>query len=48
MGRTLRCSSWRIGVGLLFNRQLMTIARGNIELMQTGPDGSTFSIVLPS
>jgi signal transduction histidine kinase len=37
----------RIGVGLMFNRQLMTIARGNIELESTGPDGSCFSVVLP-
>jgi signal transduction histidine kinase len=38
----------RIGVGLLINRQLMQIARGDIELTRTGPDGSTFSIILPS
>lgn len=37
----------RIGVGLMFNRQLMTIARGNIELETTGADGSCFSVVLP-
>jgi signal transduction histidine kinase len=37
----------RIGVGLMFNRQLMTIARGDIELDGTGPDGSRFSLVLP-
>jgi signal transduction histidine kinase len=38
----------RIGVGLMFNRQLMTIARGDIELVETGPKGSTFSLVLPT
>jgi signal transduction histidine kinase len=38
----------RIGVGLLFNRQLMQIARGDIELIETSPEGSVFSIVLPS
>lgn len=38
----------RIGVGLLINRQLMQIARGDIELSSTSPDGSVFSIVLPS
>ena len=37
----------RIGVGLMFNRQLMTIARGDIRLESTGPDGSCFSVVLP-
>jgi signal transduction histidine kinase len=37
----------RIGVGLMFNRQLMTIARGDIQLEKTGPDGSRFSVVLP-
>jgi signal transduction histidine kinase len=37
----------RIGVGLMFNRQLMTIARGDIQLETTGPDGSCFSVVLP-
>lgn len=38
----------RIGVGLLINRQLMTIARGDIELDHTGADGSRFSLVLPT
>jgi signal transduction histidine kinase len=38
----------RIGVGLLINRQLMQIARGDIELIETGPEGSIFSITLPS
>lgn len=38
----------RIGVGLLFNRQLMQIARGDIELVRTSPDGSVFAIILPS
>jgi signal transduction histidine kinase len=37
----------RIGVGLMFNRQLMTIARGDIQLETTDPGGSCFSVVLP-
>lgn len=37
----------RIGVGLLINRQLMQIARGDIELTETGPEGSVFSIIFP-
>lgn len=41
-------STGRIGVGLMFNRQLMTIARGDIELDETNSSGSTFSLKLPS
>jgi signal transduction histidine kinase len=41
-------STGRIGVGLMFNRQLMTIARGDIHLDNTGPKGSKFSLVIPS
>jgi signal transduction histidine kinase len=37
----------RIGVGLLFSRQLMQIGRGDIELTDTSKEGTTFSIVLP-
>ena len=37
-----------IGVGLLVNRQLMHIARGNIEIVKTGPKGTQFDLVLPS
>lgn len=36
-----------IGVGLLINRQLMQIARGDITLDSTGPDGTQFSLVIP-
>lgn len=37
----------RIGLGLLFNRQLLQIAGGNIELTDTSTEGSVFSIILP-
>lgn len=38
----------RIGVGLLINRQLMQITRGDIQLKSTSRRGSTFSLIFPS
>ena len=37
-----------IGVGLLFNRQLLALARGDMRLVSTGSEGSQFDIVLPT
>lgn len=39
--------SGHIGVGLMWNRQLLQIARGDIELVSTGRNGTRFDIVLP-
>jgi signal transduction histidine kinase len=37
-----------IGVGLLFNRQLLALARGDMRLVSTSSEGSQFDIVLPT
>lgn len=37
-----------IGVGLMFNRQLLALARGDLKLVERGPEGSRFDIILPT
>jgi signal transduction histidine kinase len=37
----------RIGVGLLWNRQLLRVAGGDLSLQSTGSDGSIFEIAMP-
>jgi len=36
----------RIGVGLLWNRQLLRVAGGDLALSKSGPNGSTFEITI--
>jgi signal transduction histidine kinase len=36
-----------IGVGLMWNRHLLRIAGGDLEMVSTGPDGSRFDMILP-
>ena len=37
-----------IGLGLLFNRQLLALARGDLLLQSSGPEGSRFDVILPA
>lgn len=37
-----------IGFGLFFTRQLLALARGGLELVETGTDGTCFAIILPA
>jgi sensor histidine kinase regulating citrate/malate metabolism len=39
--------SGHIGVGLLWNRQLLRVAGGDLKMVSTGPDGSRFDMILP-
>ena len=39
--------SGHIGVGLLWNRQLLRVAGGDLDMVSTGPDGSRFDMILP-
>lgn len=39
--------SGHVGVGLLWNRQLLRVAGGDLELVSTGPKGSRFDMILP-
>ncbi len=39
--------SGHIGVGLMWNRNLLRIAGGDLELVSTGTDGSRFDMILP-
>lgn len=36
-----------VGVGLMWNKQLLQVARGDIERVSTGPAGTRFDMILP-
>lgn len=40
-------SAGRVGVGLLWNRQLLRVAGGDLSMASTDPEGSVFEITMP-